>query len=1008
MNTYQPRAHITAVLGATNTGKTHYAVERMLARTSGVIGLPLRLLAREIYDKVVAEKGAPSCALITGEEKIIPAHARYFICTVEAMPMADIKAGKFACVVIDEVQMMTHKERGHIFTDRLLHARGTEETMFLGSDTARPIIEALVPDARFVNRERFSVLSYAGHQKLTRLPKRTVIVAFSADEVYAIAELARRNYGGVALVMGGLSPRTRNAQAALYQSGEVDYMVATDAIGMGLNLDVDHVAFAALRKFDGQKRRFLRASEIAQIAGRAGRFRNNGTFGTTGQCLPMDDDIVARIENHHFAPVRSAEWRSTDLAFSSTEVLLDSLAVSPALKHLRRIAPAIDELVLTRLLTTHDIAEHLENSTDVRTLWDVCQTPDFRNLGPEAHARQLEDIFKQLKTNSGKISDTYLERNIKRLNHIEGSAEILSSRLSSIRTWTYIAHKHVWVENSTDWINRTRRIEDDLSDALHEKLVQRFVDRRTSALLKGIGANTHMDATVTETGDVVAEGHKIGRLNGLLFEPDASATDVEAKALQQTAVLSLAPEIDRRLTQISGCDQNALSLSDKGEFLWDGQPVGKMVAGDEFLKPKVELIGGKLGSPVLCDLATGRLRDFIRNEVNQKFESLFALKTMAEDPQSFKGSRALANVLFENLGVIRRLDHMKLVKDTDKIARGYLRSKSVKFGFYHVFLRDLMKPAAARLMSLIFAFAWTKDGGGDGLPFLPQNGMSSTPNDDQYSEEALNKAGYTRCGSRIVRFDILTRLSEMIIQTTKERADKQFRIVQEMMASLGCSYEDMDQVLTSIGYTKKEVEFSPEELELEKSRILEMHLRQQSALSPEKKNETINSDANPAKPEPVNPESPPKNPEAKPENYVPKRQRVKPLHDYVAKPVLDENGDPIIPTTITLWSRKPLPPYHLRQKSKNHVGVNQSNESNDQRPTRRNDKFKDYANVGTGTSRRKKIDKNKKDGAKKQWTSGPRSPQKGSRVEDSPFAALADLKIIGREKRRKDKKDKDD
>lgn len=417
MNIYQPRAHITAVLGATNTGKTHYAVERMLGRSSGLIGLPLRLLAREIYDRVVAEKGAPSCALITGEEKIIPTHARFFICTVEAMPMDDIKAGKFACVVIDEVQMMAHPGRGHIFTDRLLHARGTEETLFLGAETARPIIETLVPEARYVNRERFSVLSYAGHQKLTRLPKRTVIVAFSADEVYAIAELVRRQYGGVALVMGGLSPRTRNAQAALYQSGEVDFMVATDAIGMGLNLDVDHVAFASLRKFDGQKRRFLRASEIAQIAGRAGRFRSDGTFGTTGHSLPLDDDYVIRIENHYFEPLRSAEWRSTKLDFISSEALLDSLAASPPHNRLRRIAPAVDELALTRLLNVHEVKGQLKNPAEVKTLWDVCQIPDFRNLGPEAHARQLEDIFKEISNNAGKISDSYLVRNVNRLNY---------------------------------------------------------------------------------------------------------------------------------------------------------------------------------------------------------------------------------------------------------------------------------------------------------------------------------------------------------------------------------------------------------------------------------------------------------------------------------------------------------------------------------------------------------------------------------------------------------------
>lgn len=1011
MNIYQPRAHITAVLGATNTGKTHYAVERMLGRTSGVIGLPLRLLAREIYDRVVAEKGAPSCALITGEEKIVPDHARYIICTVEAMPMDDIKAGKFACVVIDEVQMMAHPERGHIFTDRVLHARGTEETLFLGAETARPILESLVPDARYVNRERFSVLSYAGHQKLTRLPKRSVIVAFSAEEVYATAELVRRQYGGVALVMGGLSPRTRNAQAALYQSGEVDYMVATDAIGMGLNLDVDHVAFASLRKFDGQKRRFLRASEIAQIAGRAGRFRSNGTFGTTGQSLPLDDDYVIRIENHHFEPLRSAEWRSTKLSFSSSEALLYSLSALPPQKRLRRIAPAIDELTLARLLNTDGIEEKLTTNEAVKTLWDVCQIPDFRNLGPEAHARQLEDIFKEISTINGRISDTYLERNVNRLNYIEGNTEILSSRLSSIRTWTYIAHKHVWVENSKGWIERTRQIEDNLSDELHVKLVQRFVDRRTSALLKGIGANTRMDATVTENGDVIAEEHIIGRLNGLLFEPDETTTDVEAKALQKTAVLSLAPEIDRRLTQISGCDQNALQLSDKAEFLWDGQPIGRLIPGDEFLKPKIQLIGGKLGSPVLCDLAAGRLRDYIGNEVNQKFESLFGLKTMAEDAQSFQGSRALASVLFENLGVIRRTDHFKLVKDTDKVSRGYLRNKSVKFGYYHIFLRDLMKPAAARLMSLLFAFAWQKDGGGDGLPFLPQNGMSSTPNDDKYSEQALNKAGYTRCGSRIVRFDILTRLSEIIIQATKERSDKQFRVAQEMMASLGCSYEDMEHVLTSLGFVKKDVELSPEEYETEKSHIIDMHERQQSAQNksaevpkPLAGPELAKTDTStqPA----VNSDGSPEIAADKPTAHVPKRQRVKPIHDYVAKPELDDKGDPIIPKTIALWSRTSVP-YHKRQANASHVGVNQLKANQDRPPPGRNDKLKNYANVGAKPDRPAKHPKGKSEKSRNQWTSGPPSQKKGNRDADSPFAALAELKLEGRKKRRNDKKDKD-
>jgi len=970
MNTYQMPAHITAVLGATNTGKTHYAVERMLARASGVIGLPLRLLAREVYDRIVAEKGAPACALITGEEKIVPPHAMYYVCTTEAMPMTEIEAGKFACVAIDEVQMVGHKERGHIFTDRLLYARGTEETLLLGADTVRPIIEALVPKAKFVTRERFSVLSYAGHTKLTRLPKRSVIVAFSADEVYAIAELIRRNYGGAALVMGGLSPRTRNAQAELYQSGEVNYMVATDAIGMGLNLDADHVAFASLRKFDGQRKRYLRASEIAQIAGRAGRFRRDGTFGTTGNCLPLDDDLIPRIENHHFAPLQYAEWRNAELEFSSLENLRQSLAVPPGKKTLRRVAPVPDEMALERLIHFEEVTNTFRSTDTIRRFWDVCQIPDFRNLGPEAHARLLEEIYLTLDENDGRLPDAFLETNIKRLDHKEGTKEIISSRLSSIRTWTYIAHKHVWVENSKDWISRARQVENGLSDALHEKLVQRFVDRRTSSLLKGIGAKTQMDATVTETGDVIAEGHTIGQLKGLLFVPDASSTDVEAKALQQTAVLSLAPEIDRRLTQISGCDQNALTLSDRGEVLWGDAPVGQLVPGDELLKPKLDLIGGKLGSPVLCDLAVGRLRDFIGNEINQKFESLFALKSMAEDPGSFQGARALASVLFENYGVILRRHNLKLVKDTDRVARGYLRNKSVKFGYYHVFLRDLMKPAAARLMSLLFSFAWDKDGGGDKQPFLPPNGMSSTPDDAKYSEQSLNKAGYTRYGPRIIRFDILTRLAEIILQATSNRDDKRFRIAQEMMSLLGCSYEEMRQVLEALNYVSHEVELTPEELEVQTKRILEVHNRQ------------TGKDVEKTEPEKtaVDNSSSSKEKEDTKEPYVPKRQRVAPINDYIVKPDLDENEEPIIKTSVELWARKPKKKYSRPQSS---------------------DTSKKHSN-----NRSKNI-KGGRDNRKKQWTSSPRSKNKGHAPQDSPFAALADLKIPAREKRRKNKKEKD-
>ena len=1003
--------HITAVLGATNTGKTHYAVERMCARVSGVIGLPLRLLAREVYDKIVEIKGAPACALITGEEKIIPAHASYFVCTVEAMPMDDIRAGKFACVVIDEVQMVAHKQRGHIFTDRLLHARGTEETLLLGADTVRPLIQSLVPKARYVTRERFSVLSYSGHTKLSRLPKRSVVVAFSAGEVYALAELMRRHYGGAALVMGGLSPRTRNAQAELYQSGEVDYLVATDAIGMGLNLDADHVAFASLRKFDGQRRRFLRASEMAQIAGRAGRFRTNGSFGTTGSCLPMDDDIVGRIENHSFEPLRYAEWRNTKLDFSSLETLQDSLAMPPSKPGLRRIAPAPDELALSRLLRVHDVRDYIRTEADVRTFWDVCQIPDFRNLGPEAHARLLEEIFTALYENNNQLTDEYLEQNIRRMDYQEGNVEILSSRLACIRTWTYIAHKKAWVRDTENWIKQTRSVENSLSDALHTKLVQRFVDRRTSALLKGIGAKTQMDATITDKGEVLAEGHKIGYINGLVFTQLKSAGGTETKALAAAAALSLAPEIDRRLTQITGSPHDALSISDKGQIVWSGAPIGKLVPGTHLLSPQIDLLGGELGSPVLRDQAAGRIRDYMRMEITQKFECLFGLKGLSEDTKSFQGARALAHVLFENNGVIRRMDHLQLVRDTDREARGYIRNKSGVFGFRYVFLKDLLKPAPARLMSLLFAFGWDKDGGGRGNPFMPPNGMSSTPSNTSSTEAAINRAGYTRKGPRIIRLDILERLHHLITQATEMRKDNNFQIAQQMLAMLGCSYDDFQGVLIALGYKKITIELTPEECAYEKQRAIgiigAMDAKQKELEFPEAAKAIIATENEKKEPIP----KPPEYDKEEREKYVPKRQRVKPLDVYRPRPQFDENDKLVLPTTTEVWTRDtsrrgPRPNASRGAEegargdgtyaSTYKVGTGQSTYRSGgykgKKAPSKADKLSGYANLSDKKARRKPK-------PQKAWSAKPPTKTKTQQDEDNPFAALSGLTFSDKKKK---------
>ncbi|MDA8708332.1 helicase-related protein, partial [Hellea sp.] len=643
---------LTAILGPTNTGKTHYAVERMLGRQSGVIGLPLRLLAREVYDRIVAIKGAAQCALITGEEKIQPPHARYYVCTVEAMPVEK----RFAFLAVDEVQLMANHERGHIFTDRVLHARGMEETLFLGAETARPVLRALLPDIRFDHRERFSELSFAGATKLTRLPKRSVVVAFSTAEVYAIAELIRRYRGGAAVVMGGLSPRTRNSQAEMFQNGDVDFLVATDAVGMGLNLDTDHVAFAGLSKYDGRRRRYLTPMEAAQIAGRAGRFRNNGTFGTTADCLPMDDELVKRIEDHDFEPLHSAEWRNTSLDFSSLAALSESLHAPKPHRRLRRIRGADDEAAFERMIAIPEVAQGINVPAQVKQLWDVCQIPDFRNLTIDAHVRLLQDIYRLLYANGGKIPDNFMEKHILRLDETLGDVDILSSRLANIRTWSYCANKVSWMRHENNWVNRAREVEDRLSDALHEALMARFVDRRTNRLLKGIGSETYMSATIKDNGDVLVDDQIIGHLEGLKFTPAEGTSELETKAIQAAAEKVVAPEVDRRLTSLCGGVHSIFTLSDRGEILWGGKTVGKVGSGGTPMNPDAELVGGELGSETLKNLAIARMRDHLRAEAANYFKPLLELQEIQARPTTIPEAKGFAYTLYENFGSVDRKD----------------------------------------------------------------------------------------------------------------------------------------------------------------------------------------------------------------------------------------------------------------------------------------------------------------------------------------------------------------
>jgi len=801
---------LKAVLGPTNTGKTHYAVERMLGHSSGVIGLPLRLLAREVYDRIAARIGRAQVALITGEEKIVPPKARYYICTVEAMPVEK----RFAFLAIDEVQLMANHERGHIFTDRVLHARGLEETLFLGAETARDVLSTLVPNIRFDQRERFSELHFDGAKKLTRLPKRSVIVAFSAAEVYTLAELIRRYRGGAAVVMGGLSPRTRNAQAELFQSGEVDFLVATDAIGMGLNLDTEHVAFASLVKFDGRRRRYLTPMEAGQIAGRAGRFRNDGTFGTTADCPPMDEGLVKRIEAHDFEPLHYVEWRNSDLDFTSIDSLMETLHQPRPTKRLRRIKGADDEAALERLKAIPQIHDALKTRAQVKMLWDVCQVPDFRNLTIDTHVKLLQDIWRTLMAGGGKLSDDFMATKIDRCEDTFGGVDQLSGRLARIRTWTYCASKLSWMRDSDFWINRAREVEDKLSDALHEALTARFVDRRTRKLLKGIGAELDMSATIKDTGEVYVENDLIGRLDGLKFTADASQGGLEAQALQAAAQKAVGPEVDRLLTSISSGTHAIFTLSDQGEILWGGKAVGRIASGGSVFMPDAELIGGKLGKDVLQQMATDRMREYLRSEVQTLLAPLKALKDLIEAEDTLPAAKGFGYILLENNGAIERRNHLQTVRDLDQDARRQLRSISVIFGHYNVYLNDLTKPKPARLLSLLIAYG----AGGDKKPWIPFAGVTSIPNagdlaSANYSEQALSLAGYRAVGSRIIRFDILNRLSFLIrdaqnlFKATKkpEARGHKFQIVSEMLALLGSTYEDVQGVLRELGY-KSEIE----------------------------------------------------------------------------------------------------------------------------------------------------------------------------------------------------------
>jgi ATP-dependent RNA helicase SUPV3L1/SUV3 len=802
------QGQITAALGPTNTGKTHLAVERMLARSSGMIGLPLRLLAREIYDRVVRAKGPAAAALITGEEKIAPPSARYFICTAEAMPL-DVRV---AFMAIDEVQLAADHERGHVFTDRLLRARGTEETMILGAGTMTSMIRELVPQADTEHRERFSQLSYSGPAKVTRLPRRSAIVAFSAESVYAIAELLRRRRGGAAVVMGSLSPRTRNAQVELYQSGEVDFLVATDAIGMGLNMDIDHVAFAESRKFDGRRRRRLTPAEIGQIAGRAGRFRSDGTFGETAECRPFEPDVVEAVEAHHFAPVERLQWRNPDLDESSLEALQYTLNRPSPHPVLERFGEAIDERALGILAVDREILDRTGSPALVRRLWDACRLPDFRRATLDAHARLVKSIFMHLTGPSGHLPDTWLDAQLERLNKTSGDVDALAARLSHVRTWAYAAHRPDWTRDPDNWRGRTREIEDRLSDALHEKLMQRFVDRRTSALAKSLRDDRDLLAGVARNGEVTVEGHFVGRLDGLRFKPDAEGRELEARTLKSAAVKALRPEINRRLRALAKTSMTELTFKDDGKIEWNGEIIAQLIPGPTPLKPAIKLIGGDLGTQEALTQAQSGLEAKVREHIESVLAPLFKLREAGQSDDLAGPARGVAWRLHEAGGAMIRTLIADEVRTLDQEERRGLRQAGVRIGEHMIYVPELVKPAPARLNALLQSIHT----GGSGIDWIPAPGLTSIANDRARTRADYAMVGFYPCGPRAVRFDMLERLADTLREARDKDTEPGFPLTADMTALLGCSVEDMRGVLTTLGYKRIQKGPDPEKAEGER------------------------------------------------------------------------------------------------------------------------------------------------------------------------------------------------
>ena len=775
---------ITAVLGPTNTGKTFLAIETMLSFESGMIGFPLRLLAREVYDKIIKKIDKNLVALITGEEKIIPLNSKYFLCTVESMPIDK----NLEFVAIDEVQMCFDHERGHIFTDRLLNLRGEKLTMFMGSNTMKKIISNLNDDIEFINKDRLSKLTYSGYKKISRIERKSAIIAFSSEDVYAIAELIRRQKGGAAIVMGSLSPKTRNSQVELYQSGDVDYLVATDAIGMGINMDLEHVYFSNLKKFDGKKLRRLNLAELGQISGRAGRHLKDGYFGITGECKDLGSDEIELLEKHQFNEINTILWRNSNLDFSNTSNLIKSLEAMPAKDWLRRINECEDEKVLKFLVKDSSIKIN-ENGEDLKKLWECCQIPDFVKKTYGNHIEIVKKVFSFLKSDVGKISNNYMKSQLSVLDKLEGNVDSISNRIANVRTWSYVSNKSNWVENQDYWVERTKYIEDKLSDRLHEELTKSFIDKRASVLARGLKQDIIFETKIIEDEKVMINEQFIGKLKGLKLDLDLKigALDTDIKSLKKAARQNVAPEILKRIEKIIS-DEN-IELKKDFKIYWNKYPIAKLAPGKDYLSPEIDLIIDDMIEYSDQKILSDYLNKWISNKINLELDSLIKLKKIKEKDSNI---RALAYQLYENNGVIKRENALQVVKNLNQDQRKILREIGVKFGRYHIFLHRLFKPSVVSLRILLW-----KNFNQKFIDMLPPTfGLNFVEDKNLSDKNFMLLCGFEKFDRFFVRIDILERLFIHIVKSE----DKEIKLVPEMLNLLGCNKENFLKLVKLMNY----------------------------------------------------------------------------------------------------------------------------------------------------------------------------------------------------------------